>query len=442
MDEALFQRLCQAYIEGTATREEQEQFAALLNSSESARTSYVEQMRIHAMLIWQHGRSAAFAPEIREEHKIIPFPRWRRTAMAAAAALLILSTLAVWWWIARNAKPGVSFEVVSASDVPFHAGDRVTRRMIELTRGKFSFRLTSGAMVEVAGPAKVELVSPMHLRVLRGMLTADISHGQKGFVVDTEQTHVVDLGTRFSVSAEQKAGTDVVVFDGKVEVFGPSGKATTQQPKITLIEGEAIRVDHDRQSRRLRMVSLGPDGQSLDSIAQNGVVKGVTDNVSEEGFWRYYGLVREAMGEGARVYTTGHHRTWHALPGQTFPHELEGADGICTFDTDRHIPDLQITLKVSQPCDLYVMTDARFSAPGWLRAEFQDTGYHLRSGPWIPRGTPADQNERFYKDEKAYIPYVVWRKRITEAGPVTLGSPLGANQRGTPVMYSLAVKAL
>ena len=440
-DEELFQRLCQSYVEGSATKEEQEQFAALLDASEAARRSYVEQMRMHAMLTWQHGRSMALVPEIKAERKIIAFPWWRWTTLAAAAAVLIFCSLAVWWMVGK-AEPGVSFEVVSASDVPFRAGERVTRRIIEMERGKLSFRLTSGALVEVAGPAKVELISPMHLHVRSGMLTADISEGQKGFIVDTEQARVVDLGTRFSVAAERKAGTDVVVFEGKVEVFAPSGKATAQQPKITLIEGEAIRVDRERQSKRLKMVPLGANAQTLEGAAQSDMVSGIFDNVSEKEFRVYYGLLRGAMGEGARVYTTGHHRTWHAMPGGTFPRELEGADGICTFGVDRSEADLQITLKLSRPCDLYVMTDARRSAPEWVQAEFQDTGYRLRSGPWIPRGAPLDQNEHFYQDEKAYIPHVVWRKRVPEAGSVVLGSPLGANQRETPVMYGLAVKAV
>ena len=76
-DEELFQRLCQSYVEGSATKDEQEQFAALLDASEAARRSYVEQMRMHAMLTWQHGRSMTLVPEIKAERKIIRFPRWK-----------------------------------------------------------------------------------------------------------------------------------------------------------------------------------------------------------------------------------------------------------------------------------------------------------------------------------------------------------------------------
>lgn len=439
MDDALFQGLCQAHVEGMATDEEQARLAALLDGSEEARRAYVEQMRIHAMLAWQHGRASAPAAEAKPERKIVPFPR--RQWMAIAAGLLVLCGLAL-WWVKEPSSAGVRFDVVAASDTPFRAGDRVTRRVLEMERGRMSFRLTSGALVEVAGPAEVELITPMHLRVRRGMLTADISDGTKGFVVETAETRVVDLGTRFSVAAGTPAGTDVVVFEGKVEVYDPAAARAASSAKITLIEGEAIRVDPERQTKRLPMVPLGADAQTLNGAAQSDLVSDVHDNVSAQGFHRYYGLVRGAMGEGARVYTTGHHRTWHAMPGSRFPMELQGADGVCTFDTDRYEKDLQITLQVTRPCDLYVMTDARQPAPGWLQAEFSDTGYRLRSGPWIPRGATRDQLEGLYKDEKSYFTHVVWRKRVTEAGAVTLGSPQGEGQKDAPIMYSLAVKAL
>ncbi len=438
MDDALFQPLCQAHIEGLATAEAQAQLAALLDSSEVARRAYVEQMRIHALLSWQHGRGSTLGTDAGRERKIVAFPRW--PWMAAAAAVLLLCGLAVSWQ-REKASAGVSFDVVAAADTPFRVGDRVTRHVLEMERGRMSFRLTSGALVEVAGPAEVELISPMHLRVWRGTLTADISNGTKGFVVETAEARVVDLGTRFSVAAGAPAGTDVVVFEGKVEVYDPTVRSGASADKITLTEGEAIRVDPKRQSKRLPMVPLGADAQTLQGAEQSDIVSAVSDNVSEKGFSRYYGLVRGAMGEGARVYTTGHHRTWHPMPGSRFPVELEGADGVCTFDTDRSEKDLQITLQISRPCDLYVMTDARKPAPDWLKAEFIDTGYRLRSGPWIPRGTPADQLERLYQDGKSYLPYVVWRKRISAAGAVTLGSPQSEGQNGAPVMYSLAVKA-
>ena len=440
MDEEIFQRLCQAQIEGVATEEERAHLAEMLDSSDEARRLYVQQMRVHAFLSWQHGRAVVALPEIEAAAKIVPFPKIRW--MAAAAAVLIFAGLAAWWRWSGEGRSGVSLEVVAASASTFRVGERITRRSLEMERGTLSFRLGSGALVDVSGPAKVELISAMRLRVLHGTVTADISEGTKGFVIETAQAQVVDLGTRFSVSAESSARTDVVVFEGKVEVFDPSGKATARQPKVTLTEGEAVRLDRSSPAKPLRMVALGADAQSLEGGRPSDLVTDVQDNVSENGFRGYYGLIRGALAEGARAYTTGHTRTWHPMPGGVFPKELEGADGICTFGEDRTAAGLQITLRVSQPCDLYVMADARFPAPEWLQRDFSDTGLRLRCGPWIARNSTPAEIAHAYTDEKAYVPHTVWKMRVGEPGVLTLGSPIADGVRGKPAMYGLAVKAI
>lgn len=433
-----FQCLCQAQIEGTATDEDHAALVALMRRSESARRIYVEQMRVHAMLTWQHGRSQATLAEIPPPANVV---RWTpRRWMAIAAALMVFCGLAAWWQLAAS-RSGASFEVLAATDVSFRVGDQVKRKKIEIERGSLSFRLTSGAVVEVSGPAAVEFISPMHLRLLRGNLTADVGTQAKGFIVDTADARVVDLGTRFGVSANPEKPTDVAVFEGSVEIYKPTGEKN-QKPDATLNAGDAIRIDKAQKPVRLKMIALGANANSLGSQSSSDVISAVTDNVADTSFRGYYGLLRGGVGEGARVYTTGHTRTWHPMPGDTFPAELVGADGICTFDVDRKDAGLQITLHVSRACDLYVMTDARAPTPDWIQRDFTDTGYRLRSGPWIPRGTPQNDFAHFYKDPAAYVPCAVWKKRISVASPVVLGSPLAQGKGRIPAMYGLAVKAV
>lgn len=438
-DEELLHNLILKRVEDTADEAERIQLDALLESSENARRAYVEQMRVHALLSWQRVRAPIALPsKTPAEQKIVRMPRWR---WITAVAAVLVAGLIGWWQFTPN-RAAVTFEVVAASGSPFRVGDRLSQTSIELEQGSLSFRTESGALVDISGPARLELINSMHLRVLRGTVTADISEGSEGFIVETDQARVVDLGTRFSVSADKPGGTDVVVFEGKVEVFESARGKAPVPPKITLVEGEAIRVDHTPQSRRLKIVPLGADARSVSSAAKSDVVTDVTDNIADKGFRRFYGLIRGGMGEGARMYTTGHHRVWHSVPGVPFPSELLGADVICTFDVDRHERDLKIDLQISRPCELYVMTDSRKPAPDWVQKEFTDTGYRLRSGPWVPKGTTQADLPKFYQGEKYYAPCIVWRKRIAEAGTVTLGSPWRDDQKGPPAMYGLAVKAL
>lgn len=443
-DELRFEHLCQAQIEGQATQAERGELAAILAQNEAALRAYLDQMRIHSMLAWQHGRSqmaqepAPIQAQVPAPVRSILRPVLPRAWAAMAAALAICAAVAAMWQIWRS-RTGAEFEVLAATDVSFHTGDRLHSRRVELDRGSLIIRLSSGATVEMAGPAAMELLSPMHVRLLHGNVTADVGNRAKGFVVETKDARVVDLGTRFGVSSDPAKSTDVAVFEGEVEVYQPT-PTQRQQPEATLAAGDAVRIGTERRLTRLKMIALRPGAQSLDSQRAPGVVSEVTDNVADSTFRGYYGLVRNGMGEGARVYTTGHTRTWHAMPGGTFPPDLIGADAICTFDSDRYQNDLRITLQITRPCDLYVMTDSRSPAPDWIRAEFTDTGHRLQAGPWIPRGTPASDTERYFKDARAYVPYVVWRRHIDQPGAVTLGSPRNGEARPVPVMFSLAVK--
>lgn len=438
-EEMMLQRLCQAQIDGTATDEERANLGRLLESSEAARMTYLVQMDMHALLSWQHFPPPVTLPERSDGRKGRQALSWHWMAMTAVV-LLLAGFLA--WWQQMDFRSGTSFEVVASDDARYPVGKRVTLRKLDLKRGGMSFRLDSGAVVDVTAPVKLELISSMHMRVLHGAITADISEGAKGFIIETAQARIVDLGTRFSVTAQAISGTDVVVFEGKVEVFDPSGVVTQERPKITLTEGEAVRVGPSSSPKRLRMVPLHPDARSMRNGGRGKIVSSIRDNVEDDGFRGYYGLVRGGFGEGARAYTTGYTRTWHPMRGESFPAELAGADVICTFGRDGKEAGLEITLQINRPCDLYVMADARAVVPDWLQQEYVDTGYMLRSGPWISRTVPKEEHAQYFNQESAYVPYRVWKRRISGPGPVVLGSPLAQLSGKSPAMYGIAVKAI
>lgn len=132
--------------------------------------------------------------------------------------------------------------------------------------------------MEVTGPAELDLFTPMHLRVLRGSVTADIGDGLKGFVIDTPEARVVDLGTRFAVSAGGANGTQVAVLDGKVEVYESSGDHKDSGPQVTLNEGEGIRIDTLKKPQRLGMVRLNSNARTLRDGSDIDLVSDVWDN--------------------------------------------------------------------------------------------------------------------------------------------------------------------
>ena len=234
--------------------------------------------------------------------------------------------------------------------------------------------------------------------------------------------------------------TDVVVFEGKVDVFDPARQSPGQPPLASLTEGDAVRMNTARIPARIDSVPVRADSRAV--APQNGprIVTAVTDNLIEQGFHRYYGVAGGAMQDNARSYTTMTRARWHAAAGAAFPEELRGADVVATFHDDRHDRDLHIRLQVSAPCTVYVLLDVRGPVPDWVQAGWHDTGIHLRSGPWNPvaivRDIAPDSNGSLY------VTCAVWRKDVPSAGIVELGPPYARRQPANRAMYGIAVQSL
>ena len=74
-------------------------------------------------------------------------------------------------------------------------------------------------------------------------LEADIPHSVKGFTVATSAAAVVDRGTRFDVVARDDGGTDVVTYEGAVDVETDESKRRNSNVRA------AKRSGADRQPR-------------------------------------------------------------------------------------------------------------------------------------------------------------------------------------------------
>ncbi len=82
--------------------------------------------------------------------------------------------------------------------------------LIELATG-------SGTVLVIEAPVSLEMTDELHARLLSGNVVVRVPDGQSGFVVETPQMRVVDLGTEFGVSVSPMGETELQVFEGKVE---------------------------------------------------------------------------------------------------------------------------------------------------------------------------------------------------------------------------------
>lgn len=96
-------------------------------------------------------------------------------------------------------------------------GHAVTPGLMILKEGKAELTFTNGARVKLQGPAKLDIIDEMSIKLSYGKLSAHITEEAKGFTVDTSDVRVVDLGTEFAVNLPQNGEAEVHVFSGLVQ---------------------------------------------------------------------------------------------------------------------------------------------------------------------------------------------------------------------------------
>lgn len=129
---------------------------------------------------------------------------------------------------------------------------------LELEAGVAEITFNSGARVFLEGPAVFEVERTNRGFLQRGRLVAEAPRRAAGFVINTPRLNVVDLGTRFGVSATAEGDSEVHVMEGVVEVSRLSGNATPMLVK----EGLAVRAD-SRTRSRLQVVEYRGDSFTL-----------------------------------------------------------------------------------------------------------------------------------------------------------------------------------
>jgi hypothetical protein len=117
------------------------------------------------------------------------------------------------------------------------AGDRM-----QLMVGLVEMEFHCGARVILHGPTVFTPTGPASGHLESGRLTGEVANGD--FRLMTPAAEVIDLGTAFGVVADAEAGTDVVVFDGKVQVVSQTDPRESKET-VNMTEGMAARFRFD-----------------------------------------------------------------------------------------------------------------------------------------------------------------------------------------------------
>ncbi len=430
------------YMEGTLTASEVKDLETALQQDAHLRRQTLEYLNIDSAL----GEIAALPDS--ETLRVCEGPEktrpWSLLTLVAVAAVL-LCVVSVSLWISNKHQAVTSEVVVKVLQVqevdlagytnPIRVGDLLQLSKVNLTQGLLRLKLSTGVQLELMGPLAGHFESPMRLYLSHGRLNADVGKHGKGFTVVTKAGEIIDLGTQFGVDVPEDGQALVSVFSGQVRVEDYGFKS------LTMERGEGLSLRTGKRPRRLTSVNLKPYEMQLDMKGKSGLIQSVTDSIEALDFRRFYGIVPEGMAEGTIVYTDRGHVVWTARPGESFPEELLGADVVRPFHYDRHQRAMKIVLHLTQPSVVYVLCDARRLPLKWLKSEFEQTKMRVSAGPWKPTRPVVRDVERDAQG-RVLLDYVVWRKEVAQAGPVTLGPPHFGGQGFAGAMYGIAVKTL
>jgi len=145
-------------------------------------------------------------------------------------------------------------------------------QMLDLAAGLLEIEFGDGARLILEGPAKFVVQSRDAGGLQLGKLVAHVPDEARGFTIQTPGVKIVDLGTEFGVSVDEKSDSEMTVLEGEVT-------AQTARAKLALLAGQAVRTQGDNRlvrappsqtysklSRQLAANALEDGPQSTDDI--------------------------------------------------------------------------------------------------------------------------------------------------------------------------------
>lgn len=164
---------------------------------------------------------------------------WLSTTVAAASLLL-----AAWFWAANGEQRGeaivespelpdaaVVTHVVGVSADGLIPGDRLKPGLISVAATQVQIEFLNGAIVGLSNGSELNIVSAERATLRTGHAACRVPPRARGFVLDSEQSAVVDIGTEFNLVVGKNGDSVVGVTSGEVEVslLGPDGNTLTHQ---------------------------------------------------------------------------------------------------------------------------------------------------------------------------------------------------------------------
>jgi ferric-dicitrate binding protein FerR (iron transport regulator) len=317
--------------------------------------------------------------------------------------------------------------IVSISDVRW-TDDEATHaewerigvdQALQFESGSVEVLYDNGVQFVVQGPANCRFISEQRVEADSGKFVARVSPDAIGFEIVTPHAKVIDLGTSFGVTIDPNRRTDVVVYEGMVDLLpdhSPNGKRRLEA-------GEAMSIRSNGQVGRIATVRGGeflpPPRVPANQADENQVIASVTDNLKFSDTASYYRVVAGGFREDCPAYVDRVHQ-WNGLDERGIPPFLRRGDYVMTFNDDKTQHNLRIAVELAQPARLYLLVDDRAAKPQWLTDSFTDTGWDIG----IDEGFAdvEDVETAIGAGRSIEWTFSVWSRDVTAPSTVLLGS--------------------
>lgn len=343
---------------------------------------------------------------------------WLSAVLSCAVA--VMATQVLWFGTLKREVASLVELDGSGQARSLRPGDRITREA-----GECLISFYNGVKVAFDGRVDLEILSEMKVLLRSGQVKADVGEFGRGFKIQTGSAQVIDLGTVFGVEANAQNSTDVIVFDGLVDVDRLSAnEETTHLLDRSLTTGEAIRVHSNGDLARIP--TLWKDGQhwkwSTENVpGRSSLIASVKDNLSTDSRPKCYAVIAGGFQPGARSYVDRDY-VWSPNGTFGFPMELMGGDYIQTFNDDKIQSDFELHLELSSAADVYVLSDARIEPPAWLQSDFVKVNRRIFQWADVNRFFGKNQNATTKDTSSVEYRFQLWKRRATAGETVRLGS--------------------
>ncbi|HVJ46921.1 MAG TPA: LamG-like jellyroll fold domain-containing protein [Luteolibacter sp.] len=175
-------------------------------------------------------------------------PAWRRFPRVLLPAAAAIALGATGWFAFDHSRPNGYLsrtESLVWSGDPFPVDGKLGKGdQLNASSGLAEIQLRNGARLVLEAPFSVELTGYKSVTLNSGRLAARCPASAQGFTILTPRGKVVDLGTELGVHAGDDGSVEAHVLTGSVEIDSKSSPE-----KMSLFDGEAVRMDSDATSR-------------------------------------------------------------------------------------------------------------------------------------------------------------------------------------------------